>query len=177
MRRTTAVAVFLVAIGVAASARPRRAICAGGKESALFVYPGATRVWRGSRGESDQLSYHVRTEYPAEAVLKWVSANLGEKGWQPLYREFLDPRLPSSQILGWQMHIDSQTHQDLCDNQWHAAWEDRANNVVTYVFQYQHRCGKSAGNDLKVYAGYYPAKMARQMQKFSEQLRAKLNGK
>ena len=147
--------------------------------TALLLDPSATDVLSSERGGTDQLSYHVDAKFPASNVIGWISQKLREAGWQPLAYDFLNPKIPSSQVRGWEEFLDGTSQPMSCIHQWLGNWKDASGDIVTYAFRYtQVGCSASELSDpevvsnltdLQVAAIYSPAAVAQQQLQAAEQ--------
>ena len=126
---------------------------------ALVVYPGATRVvyakWQGT----DQLSYQVAVEYPAESVLSYISEQLKTKNWRVLVDDYWNPRLQSSQVRGWTQFADATVNPEATVDQWLGEWQNQGGDVAWYSLQYRYPPGDR--QTLVVQAGFIPASPAK----------------
>lgn len=122
---------------------------------ALVVYPGATRVvyakWRGT----DQLSYRVAVEYPADSVLSYISEQLKSENWRVLVDDYWNPGLPSSQVRGWTQFADARVNPEATVDHWLGEWQNQEGDVAWYSLQYRYPPGDRY--TLMVRAGFIPA--------------------
>jgi len=123
-----------------------------------------------TQGGMDKLTYDVVAEFPASAVIGWISKKLERAGWEPLKYDFLNPGLQSSQVTGWTYFLDGTKDPIQCVHQWLGQWKDAAGNFVDYGFRYKRvGCETSDLTDLEVNAEYVPAAAFRQEQKMLEE--------
>jgi hypothetical protein len=144
---------------------------------ALVVYVQATDVHFIKRGPSDQVTYHVRTKFPAAGVIDWISQRLREAGWRPLSNDSLDPSSSSSQMRSWHERLAGLNEPDICLRQWIGDWKDSSGNIVRYAFRYKEQCASKASTDLEVFAGYYSEAVVRQLDTAFEQFQKTLKAK
>lgn len=129
----------------------------------LIVCKGAIDAkWTTSQG-SDQLSYQVKVEYPANSILSCISKALKETGWRPLRDDYWNPGLPSSHVRGWTQFADATVPPTATVDQWVAQWEDKTGNIAWYVLRYRYPPGDRC--TLTVYAGFVPADIAKKTPK------------
>jgi hypothetical protein len=94
-------------------------------------------------GGSIQLSYKIKEEYPAAAVIKQIAAQLETKGWKPLKEDYLNPGLPSSHVKGWDNYEDASHPPRTIVHRWMGDWEDKYGNIVRYAFIYEYPKNKA----------------------------------
>ncbi len=152
--------------------------CSRGRElasrpSALILVDGAKKVRYVKSQLNDQLIYWLSISYPAESVLQQISAELIQKGWQPLREDWMNPGLASSHSRGWTSFGDATTKPKTYVFQWLAQWRDAKGNVVLYCFEYRDPAkaedyrSTPDTSELKVIAAYYPMTQAREMMKWA----------
>jgi hypothetical protein len=136
--------------------------------SCLVLISGATNVKHYNLpGLRKQLSYHIQSPYPADEVLDTIKQKLQLDGWKPLRADFLNPKLPSSHVRGWDYYQDQATKPVTSVWAWQADWKNIKGEIVTYRLEY--RCPDSICSstenlrDLQVIAIYVPARQAEQM--------------
>ena len=131
------------------------------RPEALIVCPGATKTkWLKFEG-TDQLSYEIAVEYPADTILSCISTQLLVKGWHPLKEDFWNPGLLSSPVRGWTQFVDATVRPEATVDQWAAQWSNTSGDVVWYSLRYVYPPGDR--QRLAVNAGLIPAKIAKKM--------------
>jgi hypothetical protein len=172
MRQAFLTLALLVMICVSVAGIRSNAALAAENRGALFIYPGATEIWRGKRGASDQLSYHVDVKYPAPGVIDWVSNNLEKAGWRMLDYDFLNPNISPRLVRSWGMFVKGVDRPRICERVWHGYWRNASGDLAVYYFRYSTPCGSSSFTDLEVLAGQYPKQLAEQIRLEGQRLRA-----
>ena len=130
---------------------------------ALIIYPGAKETnWVKFEG-TDQLSYQIAAEYPADGVVAYISAQLKEKRWQPLQEDFWNPGQPSSHVRGWVRFADATVHPEATVDAWAGQWRNDTDDIVWYYLTYKYPPGDR--HSLAVNAGFVPASIARKVPK------------
>jgi hypothetical protein len=132
----------------------------------LVVCPSAKEINYAKYLGTDQVSYKIQTDYPADDVLSLISKELKSKGWRPLEEDYLNLGLPSSHVRGWTEFGDATTHPETYVHQWLAQWENNAGDIVWYTLQYRYPKGRTPNLDaLDVIVAYIPAKVAKAMKR------------
>jgi hypothetical protein len=105
--------------------------------SVIVVAPGATDVCpqRSADGQVG-VSYKVREQFPADAMLARIRAALPTSEWRPLPEDWLNPGVPSSHHAGWSTFEDGTKTPSTEVKQWFAQWQDTEGNVVLYMLRY-----------------------------------------
>lgn len=121
---------------------------------ALVVCPGATAINWTTYGSTDQLSYRVRIEYPAQGVLSCISGRLAATGWDSLKNDFWNPGLPSSHVRGWTHFVDAAVRPEAQVDAWAAQWQNKSGDLVWYYLSYRYP--PDDRSMLNVAAGFVP---------------------
>ncbi len=134
----------------------------------LIVFPTAREIKYAKYHGTDQVTYKVQADYPADDVLSFISKQLKDKGWKALKEDYLNPGLPSSHVRGWTVFYDATTRPETTVHQWLAEWENETQDVVWYALQYRYPTGKPRDlRTLQVGASYIPAGVAKEMKRRS----------
>lgn len=128
-------------------------------------YSGAFVVTAGARskyflklGSSSRVTYELKSLYPAKDVISEIMDKLSAKGWKPLKEDFMNPGVPTSYIIDWDVFIDSDHIPTTKVYTWTTDWKNNLNEVVRYKLSYEYPAGiDSIVNDLHVKAEYYPS--------------------
>ena len=91
------------------------------------------------RTDSEQISYIITAEYPAEDVVCKVTEHLAKHGWRALRRTHDDSRTPSSFVQGWRQTVNrrgrpDEYHVDL----WDAEWVNADGDLLSYSLTYRY---------------------------------------
>jgi hypothetical protein len=116
------------------------------------------------------VTYTVREEFPADALLRQIRAVLPAPEWRPLPNDWLNPGVPSSHERGWTTFSDATKTPRSEVHQWLAQWQDSHGNVVVYVLRYDSRATEGQADvsrpdnpNLSVTAVWVPAAVAERM--------------
>ena len=124
------------------------------------------------RAESEQISYIVTAEYPAEDVVCKVTEHLAKHGWRALRRTHDDSRTPSSFVQGWRQTINHRGRPDeFIIDLWDAEWVNADGDLLSYSLTYRSP-GKGPRDTSRMRIGglwtpnrlakvFYPAGVAR----------------
>ena len=134
----------------------------------FFVVPsGATGVKQSRWQGHDQILYRIQASYPADDLLKTITARLNRSGWRPLKEDWLNPGLPSSHVRGWTYYEDETTKPPTSVRAWGAQWENGAHDILEYTLEYRcpgNLCSSTYDlRDLQVLAIHIPADLARRI--------------
>jgi len=137
----------------------------------IVVAAGATDVRPEARADGQiGVTYAVREQFPADALLERIRATLPAPEWRPLPNDWLNPDSPSSHQTGWTKFEDGRKAPPTEVHQWLAQWQDTQGNVVLYVLRYDstlmaNRPYRRApdNSDLSVTAVWIPAALAKQV--------------
>jgi hypothetical protein len=130
---------------------------------ALIVCPGSDAVhWVRFEG-TDQLSYQVQVEYPADTVISCISQKLSQNGWQALEADFWNPGLPSSKVRRWAQFTDASVHPEATVDVWSNQWQNQAGDIAWYYLTYRYP--PKDRHILFVNAGFIPADIAKKQPK------------
>jgi len=133
---------------------------------ALVVFPGAKAAKWVNFGDTDQLSYQVQIEYPANGVVSYISDQLQGMGWRPLEEDYWNPGLPASQVRGWTHFVDATVHPPATVDAWAGQWQNHTGDLVWYDLRYSYPPGDRY--TLSVHAGFIPADRVKQTPKRPE---------
>lgn len=129
---------------------------------ALIVLPAAQNVRHVKFEGTDQLSYKLIVDYPADKIIRAISENLESKGWDAMEEDYLNPGLPSSHVKGWTSFIDATKQPERCVHQWLAQWENKRHDIAWYAFRYEYPKDKSPDmKTLYVYSVFIPAPLVK----------------
>ena len=128
-------------------------------------YSGAFVVTAGARskyffklGSSSRVTYELKSLYPAKDVISEIMDKLSLKGWKPLKEDFMNPGVPTSYVIGWDVFVDSDHIPTTKVYTWTTDWKNNHNEIVRYRLSYEYPAGiDSIVNDLHVKAEYYPS--------------------
>jgi hypothetical protein len=81
----------------------------------------------------------VRAPYPATGVLAEIRARLEAGGWKAMAMDWVDPRRPSSQKVGWRSH--GVPNKQVFN--WTGQWSNPAGDVVEYRLYYESSPARS----------------------------------
>jgi len=127
----------------------------------LIALPGAEKVKYEKYGGMDQLSYELKMEYPANAAIQIISAELDKSGWTALMHDYLNPSIPSSHIRGWTDFIDGTKQPEQKVHRWIADWQSKSDDIVRYMLDYRYEEGKKEKlNKLIIVGIFIPASVA-----------------
>ena len=113
-----------------------------------------------------QVVYAIESEYPAEGVLSFISAELKRQGWKPLPQDFFNPNLPSSHQRGWTFFEDHTQKPWVGVYSWNADWENGSHDIVVFMLRYNAPDNSTRNlKDLRVVALFIPSKIAAQMKR------------
>jgi hypothetical protein len=137
----------------------------------LVVPPGATDVRPETKPDGQMaITYRVREEFAADALLGRIRAALPSPEWQPLPNDWLNPGLLSSHKRGWTDFDDATRTPPTHVHQWLAQWQDSQGNVVWYALRYDSRVQGGAADlsrpdnsSLSVTAVFVPERVAKQI--------------
>ena len=113
-----------------------------------------------------QVVYATESEYPAENVLSFISAELGKQGWKPLPQDFFNPDIPSSHQRGWTFFEDHSQTPWTGVFAWSADWENGSHDIVLYSLRYESPDNSTRNlKNLQVIALFIPAEIAARMKR------------
>jgi len=113
-----------------------------------------------------QVIYSTESEYPADDVLSFISAELKKRGWTPLPHDFLNPEIPSSHQRGWTFFEDHTQKPWTGVYAWNADWENGSHDIVVYVLRYESPDNSTRNlKNLQVIALFIPADIAAKMKR------------
>jgi hypothetical protein len=116
-----------------------------------------------------QVIYSTESEYPAEDVLSFISAELKKRGWRPLPQDFLNPHIPSSHQRGWTFFEDHTQKPWTGVYAWNADWENGFDDIVVYVLRYESPDNSTRNlKNLQVIALFIPADIVAKMKRDAE---------
>ena len=115
---------------------------------------------------TQQVIYSTESEYPAQDVLSFISAELKKRGWKPLLKDFLNPDMPSSHQRGWGFFEDHIQKPWTGVYAWNADWENGSHDIVAYALRYEAPDNSTRNlKDLQVIALFIPADIAAKMRR------------
>lgn len=115
------------------------------------------------RDGRQQVVYAIESEYPAEDVLSFISAELKKREWKPLPQDFFSG-LPSSHQRGWTFFEDHTQKPWTGVFAWNADWEDDSHDIVLYQLTYESPDNSTRNlKNLLVIAVFIPAEIAAKM--------------
>jgi hypothetical protein len=118
------------------------------------------------RDGRQQVVYASESEYPAEDVLSFISAELKKRGWKPLPQDFFNPDVPSSHQRGWAFFEDHTQKPSTGVFAWSADWENDARDIVVYALRYESPDNSTRNlKNLQVVALFIPAEIAAKMKR------------
>jgi len=133
----------------------------------FVVAPGATGVWQTTFQGKEQITYHIRSEYPAEDVVATIKERLKQLGWEPLKEDWLNPGLPSSLTRGWAYYEDFSTKPHTSVRSWNADWQNGSQDILAYMLTYtcpDNQCASTRDlYDLRVIGIHIPADLAKRI--------------
>lgn len=113
-----------------------------------------------------QVIYATESEYPAEGVLSFISAELRKRGWGPLPQDFFNPDIPSSHQRGWTFFEDHAQKPWTGVYAWNADWENGSHDIVVYALRYDSPDNSTRNlKSLQVIALFIPAEIAAKMKR------------
>ena len=132
---------------------------------ALIAIPFASNTTcRYALGKT-QLVYRVEEGYPADDALKTIYTTLGQQGWKPLKRDFLNPSIPSSHMRGWTQFEDDTTTPHTTVHAWQTQWMNQRKDVVDSILEYRYPVGEAPDlHTLHVVALFIDANIAAESQ-------------
>lgn len=154
---------ILVTVALIATFAPCEA---SDNKSVLTVLPGATDVQASKSKYQDQVSYRLKTDFPATGAIEEIKTRLAKNGWRPLKEDFLNPGLSSSIVRGWSEFTDATKIPKLTVHQWITDWSNSKGEIIRYVLRYEYPEGKAKDlKNLKVVALHLPATTVKEAQK------------
>jgi hypothetical protein len=116
-----------------------------------------------------QVIYSTESEYPAEDVLSFITAELKKRGWKPLPQDFLNPDIPSSHQRGWTFFEDHTQKPWTGVYAWDADWENPSHDIVEYALRYKSPDNSTRNlKNLQVIVLFFPADIAAKMKHDAE---------
>ena len=103
---------------------------------ALVVVQGAQKLFYCKFWGTDQLSYWVEIEYPAQAVIDEFYLELDKQGWIPLDEDYLNPGLPTSHVRGWTDFVDATQVPNIRVHQWGSDWKNKRKDILVLTLRY-----------------------------------------
>ena len=150
---------FAAALGWQAAAY----VASGEYSAALLVYPDAKGVRYQKVKGSDQLSYRVTAKFPGSGVIGWIAFKMEEMGWEPLVKDFLNPDLNSSHVIGWRKYSNETMKPRSIGSAWVGDWRNEAGDIVSIHFVYSYPEGSAPNlTEMNVLEIYLPAHLATQ---------------
>lgn len=151
-----------------ACALPARATAKGDAPepaaAALIVLPGARDVHRSSREGALGVSYRLEADFPAAGPIVDVVKRLRRRGWIPLIEDPRNAWMATSMSRGWTSFVDASDAAPIRTYSWWSEWTNLGGDHVSYAFRYEApEHGRTALRSLSVAAGFYPARLAREL--------------
>lgn len=135
---------------------------------ALLVLPGASKVAYEKVNRTDQVSYKLKTDYPAAGTVDAILQHAGAKGWTPLKESYLNPGTPTSLARGWVTHESALQQPDGVVHSWKMEWQNRDKDILAYILTFRNsRDAKPELSSLSIVAVYVPAAVAGTMHQAS----------
>ncbi len=140
--------------------------------NSFIILKDATNLKQFYTGGINRMFYKLEAKFPAESTINQVSKKLESEGWIPLKEDYLHPENSTSLVSGWTIYEDPPKRPAYMIYEWSGNWKDKADNIVTYQFQYKdpidkHRHGtvflKPSSSSMIVNAVYMPEKIAKNM--------------
>ena len=120
-----------------------------------------------------QVIYATESEYPAEDVLSFISAEFRKRGWRPLPQDFFNPDIPSSHQRGWTFFEDHTQKSWTGVYAWNADWENDSHDIVVYSLRYDSPDNSTRNlKNLQVIALFIPAEIAAKMKRDAANFKA-----
>jgi len=88
------------------------------------------------RGAADQVTYHLRTKFPAADVIGSISDKLAKEGWKASQRDELNPGGYSGDIAVWRQRILGSGQKERCAEDWIRDWRNAPGDFVRYDLVY-----------------------------------------
>jgi hypothetical protein len=120
---------------------------AGDKPDALVVLEASTEVRFSKVGDTSQVNYTVRSEYPADDLVSQLNSILVRMGWSLMSDSFFNPGIRSSLTRGWVDYVDLAGTEEQIVHRWSAHWTNQKGEVVQFTLRYS--CPKSATTGLE----------------------------
>lgn len=116
-----------------------------------------------------QVIYSTESEYPAEDVLSFISAELKKLGWKPLPQDFLNSDIPSSHQRGWTFFEDHTKKPWTGVYAWNADWENGSHDIAVYALRYESPDNSTRNlKNLQVIEFFIPSDIAAKMKRDAE---------
>lgn len=123
----------------------------------LVVVPGAKEIRFDKLFGTDQLTYSLTTEFPAQDFITVIKEKLKSRGWLPMEYYFFNPGTPTAHVRGWTKFQDYSKEHPEQVHQWVGDWKNDKGEVVTYALSYRYRSDKLPDlRTLSVTAVYFP---------------------
>lgn len=144
----------------------------------LYSYASAYNIVYYKMGVSDQVSYFVKEDYPAELFLSNLSTYLSKMDYTPLKEDFMNPGISSSNVKGWDYFIDATQSPERKIKQWIGGWQGKDESIVRCMLRYDNpKNGGENNTELKVVIIYLSAASAKSTKEsainFANQQRSK----
>jgi hypothetical protein len=128
----------------------------------LILLNKASNVRYAKLNGTDQVSYKIAAQYPANETISELNLKLKSKGWKPLEKDWLNPKIPTSHARGWTRFLDQTKAPNVEVHSWNSCWTNSQEDILTYGLVYSYPI-KAAPEmmDLKITAIYIPQKLAK----------------
>jgi hypothetical protein len=130
--------------------------------AALIVLPGARDVHRSSREGARGIRYRLEAEFPAAGPILDLAKRLERRGWIRIGETARNGGTLS--LSGWTSFADPSAATPVRVYNWWSEWTNLGGDHVSYAFEYEApEHGGSTLRSVSVAAGFYPARLAREL--------------
>jgi hypothetical protein len=144
----------------------------------LLVLSGASDISYAKVGNTDQVMYTVKVEYPALNIINELQSKTDGKGWSPLKEDFMNPGIPTSIVRGWTKFEDASKQPITEVHAWVTDWQNKKGDILQYHLTYRYPIKSQPDmSSLKVVAIYFPADTAAALKKASFEMLQQYNKK
>ena len=131
----------------------------------LIEVSGAENIQYAKLGESEQLLFRIKEEYPAKRVLEEISGKLEARAWLPSSKDIFNPGSPPSHSR-WMEFTDISTSSERQIHQWSGQWENKNGDIILCFLRYSYPVNASPDlTNLLVEETLLPAKSADELRK------------
>ncbi len=147
-----------------------------GYSDSLIVLSGASNISYAKIGNTDQVMYTVKVEYPALDFINELRSKIDGKGWSPLKEDFMNPGIPTSIERGWTEFEDASKQPNTEVHAWVSDWQNKKGDVLQYHLTYRYPIKSQPDmSSLKVVGIYFPSDTAAALKKASIEMLNKYN--
>lgn len=162
IKKIPRIVIFFCVFFSAISCAEKNSQSASDYSDALIILKKASNVKYYKLNGTDQISYKLIAQYPAEDEILDLNNRLKRKGWNSLKKDWLNPEIPTSHERGWTKFIDGTKNPNLEVYSWKSDWTNEKEDILSFALRYSYPVKtKSNMMALNVIGIYLPSEMAK----------------